>query len=374
MTERQRILAVLNGETPDRVPFMLDLSHFYYEKFQKEWNLLNGYEKPEYELIDYHKKFKAGFYLPNQSLQFAVKHSDNVKTTVETVTINGNPEIHWKYETPLGEIERIRIWEKSSYSWAIKKWGVTTEQDLKILGFAMANRTFEPLVQNYIAWDEYIGDIGIAYLLPGYSTMGHILNYWMGIEKTIYACEDWNSLMHEVVDQINDNCLKIVRLLAEYPAPAVLMGDNFSSDVQPQSFFNEWSASFYKEAIDIFHRKGKKVAVHIDGKLRGAINMIGRCGADIIDAVTPAPMGDLTPAQCREEAGPHLILSGGVPPNLWLTSTPIEIFKKSVMDWLNLKHSSSALIANAGDQVPPQADENRISVMRELVEKYGQYS
>ena len=371
MTERERILTVLNGETPDRIPFMLDLSHFYYEKFGKEWNILNGYVKPDTELINYHKKFKAGFYIPNQSLQFSVKYGDNMKVSVETLSVNGNPEIHWKYETPYGEIERIRIWEKSSYSWAIKKWGVTTEQDLKVLGFAMASRTFEPLVKNYLAWDKYIGDIGIAYLTSGYSAMGYILNYWMGIENTVYACEDWNSLMHEVTDQINDNCLKTVRLLAEYPAPAAIMGDNFSSEIQSESFFNEWSAPFYKEAINIFHSKGKKVAVHVDGKLRGAIRMIGNCGADIIDAVTPSPMGDLTPDECRAEAGPRLILSGGVPPNLWLPSVPVETFRQSVKDWLNLKHASSALIAAAGDQVPPFAEEERINVMRELVEEYG---
>ena len=361
------------GKTPDRVPFMLDLSHYYYAKFQKEWNITNGYVMPDTGLIDYHKKFKAGFYIPNQSLLFSVRHDKNVQAATETRIINGIPEIHWRYQTPIGEIERIRVWENSSYSWAIKKWGVTTEQDLKVLGYAMAGRTFEPLEENYRAWDEYIGEIGIAYLLPGYSAMGHILNYWMGIEKTIYACEDWNKTMHETVERINDNCLQLINMLAKYNAPAALMGDNFSGDIQPKSFFNEWSASFYRKAIEIFHQHGKKVAIHVDGRLRGAIAMVCECGADIIDAVTPAPMGDLTPEQCRTEAGPNIILSGGVPPNLWLPAVPVEEFKKSVMEWLNLKRSGSALIAAAGDQVPPYADENRITLMRQLVEQYGHY-
>ena len=42
MTERERILAVFNGGIPDRVPFMLDLSHYFYEKYKKEWILLNS--------------------------------------------------------------------------------------------------------------------------------------------------------------------------------------------------------------------------------------------------------------------------------------------------------------------------------------------
>jgi hypothetical protein len=39
MTERERLLAVYDGRTPDQVPYYLDLSHYYYQKFQKPWDL-----------------------------------------------------------------------------------------------------------------------------------------------------------------------------------------------------------------------------------------------------------------------------------------------------------------------------------------------
>ena len=53
MTPRERILAVYNGQTPDRVPYMLDLSHYYLHKFQLPWDLCNGYPKPDTGLMDY---------------------------------------------------------------------------------------------------------------------------------------------------------------------------------------------------------------------------------------------------------------------------------------------------------------------------------
>jgi len=363
----------MNGGTPDRVPFMLDLSHYYYHRFNKGWNIQNGYVKPETDLIDYHKKLGAGFYVPNQALMFGQKFNGNVNATVVNAAVDGRPEIRWRYETPLGAIERIRVWEEASYSWAIKKWGVATELDLKVLAYAMSNRTFEPLPENYAAWDDCIGDAGIAYLLPGYGAMGHIMHYWMGVENTVYACADMNFAMHEAVDQINESCMRIVDMLAGYPADAVLMGDNFSGDIQPPSFFNEWSAPFYKKAIDKIHSRGKKAAMHVDGKLRGAVSMVCDVGADIIDAVTPPPAGDLTPMECRREADLKIVLSGGVSPGLWLPSVPYEDFKRAVIEWLELRKTSPALIAAAGDQVPPGADEGRISAMRELVDEYGRY-
>ena len=118
--------------------------------------------------------------------------------------------------------------------------------------------------------------------------------------------------------QINANTLDCVDLLARSPAEVVVMGDNFSSDMQPPRFFDTWSRAFYERPSGACTPPASIVAVHIDGRLRGALGMIRDAGADCADAVTPAPMGDLTPAQCRDEAGPDFILSGGVSPDLWL--------------------------------------------------------
>jgi len=101
--------------------------------------------------------------------------------------------------------------------------------------------------------------------------------------------------------------------------------------------------------------------------------MIRDVGADCADAVTPTPFGDLSPQQCRDEAGDRFILSGGVSPDLWMPNVPIDTFKAKVIEWLDQKSVTSRFIANAGDQVPPGADERRIAVMGDLVEKYGRF-
>lgn len=373
MTTRERILAVYNGRVPDQVPFMLDLSHYYYERFQKNWDLCNGYALPEYDLIDFNKEMNAGFYMPNQAIFFDTKMDDSVKVLVERREIDGRPEIVWRYDTPIGSIERIRIWEPGSYSWAIKKWGVTTEQDLKVLAYAMSARSFMPLVENFKKWDDYVGDNGVIYLSGGYSAIGYLLNYWMGVEGTVYAAMDWPDTMRAVVDQINENNLQLVKMLSKYPNQISIMGDNISSDVQSPAFFEAWSSDFYGKAIDLYHGHGKKVAVHVDGKLKNAIAMVRDLGADAIDAVTPGSVGGYTPAQCRSEAGEKLILSGGIPNELWLKEFPMAHFEQAVLAWLALREQSPALISAAGDQVPPKAEQCRIRRMQELVNRHGGY-
>jgi uroporphyrinogen-III decarboxylase len=179
--------------------------------------------------------------------------------------------------------------------------------------------------------------------------------------------------LHEVVESINANNLELIDLLAASPAEIILLGDNFSSDIQPPRFFETWSRGYYVEAVRRLHAAGKFVAVHIDGRLRGALAMIRDTGADAADAVTPAPTGDLTAEQCRGEAGTDFLLSGGVPPALWLPNVSEERFRRSAMEWLDLRRTSPRLIANAGDQVPPGADLKRIEILRDLAESHGRF-
>lgn len=374
MTLRERILAVYRGQTPDVVPYMLDLSHWFYHRHRLPWDLSRPYVEPETELIDYHKQVGAGFYLPNLAAFYSTTFPADVKaTTLRQTNDRGDTEIVWRIETPLGSIERTRTWEEATYAWGISRWGVRTEADLRVFGYAMSRRRFAPHWERHAAWDRCVGDCGVVYISPGYSAMGHLLNSWMGVEATAYAAVDWAGLMRETVDSVNRNTLDLVDLLCESPAQIVLMGDNFSSDIQPPSFFHEWSRDFYAEAIARFHRAGKFVAVHIDGRLRGAISMIRDAGADCADAVTPAPTGDLDAAACRREAGGRFILSGGVSPTLWMPDAPLAEFEAKVMEWLEQKKTTSRLIANAGDQVPPGADESRIILMRDLVERHGRF-
>ena len=101
MTPRERILAVYNGQKPDRVPYMLDLSHYYLHKFQLPWDLCNGYPKPDTGLMDYTKKVGAAFYCPQQTHFWDVELANDVKSFAATNVVDGVPEIVWRFETPL---------------------------------------------------------------------------------------------------------------------------------------------------------------------------------------------------------------------------------------------------------------------------------
>ena len=370
---RDRVLAVYGDETPDRVPFIADAQHWYYHKNGLPFDIGEFSTRPDYSLLDFHKRSGIGFFSPSLISFFSVDYPEDVQVRLIRADRNRNIELTWVYTTPLGEIKRTRIWEEQSYSWAIKEWAVKNPHDLEILQYALAGRTFIPHWKRYNAINEYIGEDGVVYLPFGYSAMGFLLNQWMGIENTVYALHDEPVLMGKVIDSINANNLQGIDMLAESPAKIIMLGDNFSGDIQPPHFFDKWSASFYREAVKRLHQRGKYVAVHIDGRLKGALGMIQKTGADCGDSLTPLPMGDLTPQECRSEAGPDFILSGGIAPPLLHESVDREVLKKAVLGWLNLRKISPRLILSIGDEVPLNISEDKLQYIRDLVEEHGKY-
>ena len=118
-------------------------------------------------------------------------YPDDVNIITTTKTKNGAPEIVWRIETPVGVIERARAWEQRTYAWGISQWGVSSEQDMKVLQYAMSRRQFVAHWDRYQRWDECVGDDGVVYMILGYSAMGYLMHYWMGVESVVYAAADW---------------------------------------------------------------------------------------------------------------------------------------------------------------------------------------
>ncbi len=104
MTQRQRILSVFRRDTPDVVPFMLDLSHWFYHRHHLPWDLSKTHNKPDTALIDYHKQHGVGYYMPNLGSFYDVRYGYDVIAEVVKDYLPNGPQITWRYTTPLGSI------------------------------------------------------------------------------------------------------------------------------------------------------------------------------------------------------------------------------------------------------------------------------
>lgn len=367
MTERERLFKVLKGETPDRVPWFADLGHWYRSEQGMPWDLfsINNCTK---EITDLHREVGAGWYIEVGSLHEEF-YEDGVKRNKE---LNGEFAIE-TYKTSKGEISMERKWSYTSFSWDITKLMVKTPEDLEVLLDVIKKKHYRPRFENWETMEKIGGDIGLGFPSLGYTGLGSLMSYYMGVENTIYATFDEPELMRTYVDEYNRKQLELVDIYCDSPAPHLFFTDNLSSDVQTVDIFNKYSFEQYKNIADRFHKAEKTVSAHLDGRLDNIIGIVAKAGIDAADACTPAPCGDLKPVQIREQAGNDMVLFGGISPDMWLPATSEKDFITHVREWLDLRKICSRLVQTAGDQVPPGTKLQRIKLVRELVEEYGRY-
>jgi hypothetical protein len=348
---------------------MLDLSHWYKKNYGVPFDL-RGFQSVEHELVELHKRFEAVCYVEMGSfLQLRV---DDPQVTVDSWT-DSQGAFHTRITTPIGTLEEERPFDRESYSYPIRKHLIESVEDFSIVCYFMDQLGAEPKWQLYRQWEDSLGEYGYPYMQLPYSGLGYLISRNFGVENTIYASVDYPDQVKSLVDSVNAANLRILDAVIDGPFETLFISDNYDSTVQTEELFNTYSRAYYTEVARRLHDRGKFLAVHVDGEMRGALERMASCGVDCIDAATPAPMFALTPAQAREEAGSDLILSGGIPATAFGETGSDRDFEGAVRNWLATRHSSARLILAAGDQVPPDAPLHRIQQLPELVRRYGRY-
>ena len=368
MTPRERVKAVYEGVTPDRVPLMLDLSHWYKKNYNVFFDL-TGFSGVDHELVALHKKSGAVLYIETGN-HFDIYYDDSISHRTYT---DSTGIFHTEIETPEGQISEERVFSAESYSYHIRKWLVRSTKDLQVLEYAMKRRHCRPRFERYRAWSDAAGDLGFIYTFLSYSGLGFLISRYMGVENTILAMYDYPVEFERFIRTVNDVNLQILDDILDGPFDVLIVGDNHDAYVQSPEMFMKYTYDYYEEIARRVHEKGKYLAVHVDGEMKGLLGLMAKCGADCIDAATPHPMFSLTPIQARREAGDDLILSGGIPATLFGSTGTDSEFIDAVKRWLDIRKKSSRLILAAGDQVPIDAPWHRIEMLADLVDQYGQY-
>jgi len=359
MSPRERLLAVYYGRTPDVVPALADLSY---------WHAAHGGGKfipgktgganldkiPE--LLKLHRRTGAAIHVNLGS--FYEEHYDET-VRVES-GIRGEFYRH-RFQTPAGTVEEVRRWSPASASWPIVKHMVGGVGDLKIIRCVFERTRYTARWDTLRQVEKMVGDLGLPLVQSPYTGLGFLMSRYAGVEQTVMLAVDEPDEFQETIATINAAHEKVFRLMAEGPSQVLLVSDNLSSDVQSPPWLARYSGSYYRKMADIAHACGKPLEVHIDGRLRGLLGAVAEMGIDGVDAVTPAPWGDLSPEQCRDEAGDDLVLSGGIPPDSFRPQVPLGVLDEQIEAWLDLRRRSPALIIAPADQLPPDGRLERVN-------------
>lgn len=260
------------------------------------------------------------------------------------------------WETPLGPLHKETTRLPASVTQAITAYPVRTAEDLRrLISMYRTARVVRLAVE---AYRERAGLVaaydGYALLSVPRSPVPALMTDWAGVMNGVALMADEPELCQEFFTIVSRLCLEAVDILCEEAPPLVHVCDNLTSDVYTP-YFAAHLEPHYRAVLARLHAAGIRVATHLDGTVRGLLPRLAAVGFDVVEALTPAPVGDATAAEMRALAGPHTVLWGGLPGAMFAPPWTWEQFRAHVFEVLAAWRGTPFILGIA-DQLPPDGD------------------
>lgn len=364
MTHRERAMAVLTGEVPDRPPVLPDLS---------EWLRVrrgDGTLPPRYtnfDLLELHQDLDCGCPVHMYDDFYAVE-----RHRVEVVTRHEGDRLLTDIHTPIGSLHGEKRRTDDSYgTYFHVEHLVKRVEDLAVLQCLFEDQTYVPRYEGAERVYNHLGEWGVADLVIPRSPLPMLLNNdYVEMTAGILMLHDCPTECERFMRAVEEAQTPFFDLVGRAPGRLAIFGDNVDNVIVSPPLFRRYSLPYYQRRVEILHRHGKIVSLHVDGRLRGIMDLLPETGLDVLDGVTPAPMNDFTVRDLAAAIGERLRLWCGVPATMFCGSAfdgeAIRAFARRILDTFGPR-----VILNVGDQLPPNADLEKVRLLVETAEAYA---
>jgi uroporphyrinogen-III decarboxylase len=365
MTPRERILKILRGDQPDQVPWFGDLDYWASALIARRERPEGFKESADY--IQWHRELGVGFYLQGF---FPFKTALDLE---ERIWHEGNRRFR-KLVTPMGSLRECWEYLPNSFAEAPVEHLVKSERDLAALRYVYEHTSWEPDYDYAWTRREQIGDEGILLCYLPKSPFMQLVALEAGIAAVTFTELDAPEEFAETLAVMKRAFDKASRISVESPAEALMIPENLSAEMIGTRYFETYIRAYQEEWIREIAKAGKYSFIHMDGTLKGLLRREASTGVTVIEAMTPEPVGDLAVSLWGETAGnPKTILWGGIPGSFFTPHVSDEEYDRHVQEVLRVMRREPRYVLGVADQVPPDAREERVKRVKDLVERYGRY-
>ncbi len=361
MNIRERATAIFKGETPDRMPWFSDLSYWVLGqrsmgKMPDEYRGAEGYLK-------LHKDLGVGIFAFAPMVHRTLHDEAAFKSSMKQ---EGDLRIH-EIQTPEGVLRTAYCYSDVTFSTATVEYAVKTPDDLRALRSYYGDERVEPDFEKYSEIQSLWGDQGIAVLWAPRSPLGQLAVQWAGVTNLSYLIADHPEAVEETLALIAEKQDPIYDIICDSPAPVIEIGDNLSGETMG-GLFEKYSTPYFMKRVEQLHGVGKYMGVHLDGTMRGLITKVADTGLDYIEAITPAPVGDVLVEELFTLVNEETILWGGVPGAMFAPPFTWDQVQPFVEDIIHRYGPPGRFILCSADQVPVNGDIDYVKRIADLVE------
>jgi hypothetical protein len=370
MTHRERILAVLEGRRPDRIPWIprLDLWH---RARLAEGNMPARFHGQTLRGVE---RAIGGATPARTGRIYRVRYED-----LEVRRTEKGGEVCTEYVTPVGTLTQVDVRTGDLTDYAIDFLPhdppIRTVADYGVMEYVYEHTFFDPAYEEYLAYEQEIGEDGYPMVSVGDAPFHHFLLRLSGYNRAYYELADHLPQVEhliEVMAQVEMERLWPVVLAS--PARWLLHGVHFDSQMTPPPLYRRYILPYYQQVAPRVHAAGKYLSYHADDDAQAILGQIRESGYDLADCFTTEPMVTVTLAEARAAWGRDIIIAGGVP-SVILEETAMSgaEFVAYMAGVFRTIAPGDAFMLAVADNVMPRADIGRVELISRMVEEWGVY-
>ncbi|NIM96001.1 MAG: hypothetical protein GTO18_20060 [Anaerolineales bacterium] len=385
MSGRERILAALQGQPIDRIPFvplidiytLLDMPSEVQGALQEAsskgyWQgILQASRAIGCDIMLRHVDVTTTISAKAPHLQGFGEFQDPVQVSSR---MDGSLLIE-TLETPVGTLKGT--WGSTdAHGWIPHpiKHLVNDHEELKIFQYAvehLSNEAPAPDYENFLDAENEVGDEGIATTSFLNTPLMHMIETVWGLENTYYLLHDYPEEVEEILDRLHQAQRLIVERIADSPAKVVIEYENTSSTLLSPEIFRKYCLPYLNKYADLLRSADKIYLVHMCGKLHSFIEDFVDARFDGIADISPKPTGDLDLDEATASL-PGKTIIGGIDANTFI-SQDFKDVETQVADLITRIKPFRGVLLGSADTAPRGTRVETFRLIQHLVNTLGAY-
>jgi uroporphyrinogen-III decarboxylase len=245
--------------------------------------------------------------------------------------------------------------------------------DFPVVEYLIQHTEIIPTYEEYLAYEEEVGEDGVPMVWIGQDPMGQILKRLIGYDNAYFFLHDYPDRVFHLIEVLKEQAAEIQRVTLDSPARLILHGEHFDSQMTPPYLFQEYMVPYYQSFAERLHEHGKVLAGHADADTSLLLDLIVEAGFDMVECFVTAPMVPVTLEEARAAFGNEVIIWGRIPSVMLCDPVSDEEFEEYMLQLFRTIAPGDAFILGVADNVMPEAKLERIERVSEMVKEYGEY-
>jgi hypothetical protein len=219
---------------------------------------------------------------------------------------------------------------------------------------------------------EMVGDAGLVEVRPIQGTDQMLVDA-LGIQASLMLYYDDRDLLKQLLHLFNDYNQGVMRKALEAGAEMIFdawYNCSMSVGWSPAQF-KELFLPYIRANVELVHSYGAIYHYYDDGKMEKTLGMVADAGVDVIETLSPPPMGDVDLASAKARIGDRVCLKGNVDQvNVILQGTPQQI-RDAVRRTVKTGAPRGGFILSTSDSIRPETPVENVQAFFDAAREYA---